>query len=500
MANVEIPGDGVLDCDAVMVGAGVMSATVATLLTELAPTLRVEVFERLDRVAGESSDARNNAGTGHAALCELNYTPDHGGSIDVAKALKVAQCFEASKQFWAWLVAEGTLAPGFITSVPHVSFVTGADDVDFLRRRHAALVTHPLFASMRFSDDRDEIAGWMPLVMEGRAPGVPVAATRSHLGTDADFGALTRGLFAHLERARGVVPWLSHEVTEIAREGDGRWVLTVADAALGVSRRVRAPFVFLGAGGGALPLLEASNIAEGRGYAGFPVSGQWLVCRAPSVIARHGVKVYGKAAVGAPPMSVPHLDTRFIDGERALLFGPFAGFSTKFLKEGSYLDLPRSVTADNLVSLLGAGAANVALTRYLIAQVTQSFEDRIEALRAYLPAARAEDWELSVAGQRVQVIRRDEEDGGRLEFGTEIVCARDNSLAALLGASPGASTSVSVALDLLTDCFPALMASGEARAKLAEMIPSWGRDFDADAALLADVRARAHAALGLDAP
>jgi malate dehydrogenase (quinone) len=139
MANVEIPGDGVLDCDVVMVGAGVMSATVATLLTVLDPSCTVEIFERLDHVAGESSDARNNAGTGHAALCELNYTPERGGTVDITKAVKVMECFEVSKQLWAWLVAQGSLDAGFITSVPHVSFVTGAADVDFLRRRHAAL-------------------------------------------------------------------------------------------------------------------------------------------------------------------------------------------------------------------------------------------------------------------------------------------------------------------------------------------------------------------------
>lgn len=501
MANVEIPGDGVLDCDAVLVGAGVMSATVATLLTALDPSLKLEVFERLDRVAGESSDARNNAGTGHAALCELNYTPERDGAIDLTKAVKVMECFEVSKQLWAWLAARGSLDPGFIASVPHVSFVTGAADVDFLRRRHAALVERPLFASLRYADDRAEIARWCPLVLEGRAADEPVAATWSHLGTDVDFGALTRGLFRHLARDHGVTPWLGHDVRAVTRDADGRrWVLTVEDRALGIARRVRAPFVFLGAGGGALPLLDASDIPEGAGYAGFPVSGQWLVCRDPALVARHGAKVYGKAAVGAPPMSVPHLDTRFIDGERALLFGPFAGFSTKFLKEGSYLDLPLSVTLDNLVPLLGAGAANVALTRYLIGQVTQSFEDRIAALRAFLPTARAEDWALTVAGQRVQVIRRDEEDGGRLEFGTELVTAGDRSLAALLGASPGASTAVSVALELLGECFPALLEAAAARGRLAELIPSWGRRLDDDPELLARVRRETHAALGLAAP
>jgi malate dehydrogenase (quinone) len=342
----------------------------------------------------------------------------------------------------------------------------------------------------------------MPLVMNARDPGEPVAATRSDLGTDVNFGALTRALFEHLRRTRGVDVWLSHEVRSLEREGgrEGRWVAHITDETLDLDRVVRAPFVFIGAGGGALELLDASGIEEGEGYGGFPVSGQWLVCRNEALIARHAAKVYGKAKVGTPPMSVPHLDTRVIDGRRGLLFGPFAGFSTKFLKEGSYLDLPRSITADNLVPLVSAGIRNLALTRYLIEQVTQSFEDRIEALREFIPDARPEDWELSVAGQRVQVIKKDEAEGGKLEFGTEIISAKDNSLAALLGASPGASTSVSIALDLLADCFPERMATPEAQARLRAMIPSYGRKLDDDEALLRAVREASHRTLGLALP
>lgn len=501
MRTEEVPGDGVLDCDVILIGGGIMSATVAVLLKELAPDLRLEIFERLDRVAGESSDARNNAGTGHAALCELNYTPEKNGAVDISKAVKVMECFETSKQLWAWLVRQGHLGDpsSFITSVPHLSFVTG-DDVAFLRKRHAALAARPLFASMRYSERREDLTAWMPLVMEGRDPAEPVAATWSPLGTDVNFGALTRALFAHLRAAHGTDVWLQHEVKTLSRDDEGRWVARVVDETLGLERLVRAGFVFIGAGGGALDLLDASDIAEGSGYAGFPVSGQWLVCTNESIIARHHAKVYGKAKVGAPPMSVPHLDARLIDGKRELLFGPFAGFSTKFLKEGSYLDLARSVTADNILPMLGAGIQNLALTRYLIAQVTQSFEDRIEALREFMPDARADEWTLSIAGQRVQVIKRDEEDLGRLEFGTEIISAKDNSLAALLGASPGASTSVSIALDVLADCFPELIAAEGARARLVAMIPSYGRHLDADEALLREVRRSSHEALGLTPP
>ncbi|MBN8616291.1 MAG: malate dehydrogenase (quinone) [Deltaproteobacteria bacterium] len=494
--------DEVPQCDVLLVGAGIMSATVATLLRELDPTLRVELFERLDRPAGESSHARHNAGTGHAALCELNYTPEKNGTIDITKAVQVMERFEISKQLWGWLVENGALpAPEtFIRSVPHLSFVTGEDDARFLRRRHEALGAHPLFSGMEHSEDLAVLRGWMPLVIEGRRDDGPVAATRSHLGTDVDFGAITCGMLAHLERAHRVMPYFSHEVRDVARADDGGWEVEVRDLSLDLDRTFRAKFVFLGAGGGALDLLHESEIEEARGYGGFPVSGLWLVCKNPDVVARHAAKVYAKAKVGAPPMSVPHLDTRFIDGRRELLFGPFAGFSTKFLKEGSYLDLPTSLRLDNLLEMIGAGLHNLPLTRYLLDEVTQSFASRIEALRELVPDARAEDWELEVAGQRVQVIKHDDDDWGRLEFGTEIVSAKDNSLAALLGASPGASTSVSVALDLLLDCFPERMESAAWKSKLEEMIPGYARSLSNEPTLARALRETSHRRLRLDPP
>lgn len=487
-----------VECDVLLIGAGIMSATVGALLKELDPGLSVVVLERLDRVAGESSHAMNNAGTGHSALCEINYTPRGAdGAIDVRKAVKVMECFEVSRQFWSYLARRpGFTSPRrFVRPVPHMSFVWGEDDATFLRHRFDALIECPLFHGMRYSEHRDDLAEWMPLVMEARDPEQPVAATRSDLGTDVDFGALTRALFDHLLCTHGVGVSFGHEVQSLARDASGRWVAEAE--ADGTTRRVRAKFVFIGAGGAALTLLDRSDIPEGDGYGGFPVSGEWLVCKNPALVARHDAKVYGKAKVGAPPMSMPHLDTRYIDGKRSLMFGPFAGFSTRFLKEGSYLDLPRSITADNLRSMLGAGLNNLSLTKYLIGQVTQSFEDKVEALLEYVPFAQPEDWELAVAGQRVQVIKKDDEDGGRLEFGTEIISAKDNSLAALLGASPGASTAVSIALDLLVDCFPEGMETPAWRRKLAEMIPSYGRRLSDDRALAQRLRAHSHEALGL---
>lgn len=490
-----------MDCDVLLIGAGIMSATVAVLLNELDPGLKIEVLEKLDRVAGESSHARNNAGTGHSALCELNYTSARAdGSIDITKAIHVMESYEVSKQLWAWLASRKSLTPpaSFIHAVPHMSFVWGDEDVAFLRRRFEALSSCALFDGMEHSDDRKKLERWMPIVMDSRAPEQSVAATRSDLGTDVDFGALTRGLFAHLQRHHGVGVRLEHEVHSLTRDGDGRWVARMKPGAEGVARPpVRARFVFIGAGGGALTLLEKCEIPEGNSYGGFPVSGEWLVCTNPALIERHRAKVYGRAKMGAPPMSVPHLDSRFIEGKRELMFGPFAGFSTKFLKEGSYLDLPLSITADNLWPLIGAGLHNLALTRYLLGQVTQTFDDKMRALREFVPYASDEDWDLEIAGQRVQVIKKDEADGGRLEFGTEIVSAADNTIAALLGASPGASTSVSIALDLLADCFPEPMKTPAWQNKLVEMVPSYGQRLSEDTALATRVRSHSHELLQL---
>ena len=489
------------DCDVLLIGAGIMSATLGVFLKELDPTLKVEIFERLDRVAAESSDALNNAGTGHSALCELNYTPENpDGTIDISKALKIVESFEVSKQFWSYLFQHGYMGSprDFINSIPHMSFVWGDEDVEYLRKRHDAMTKHHLFRGMEYSKDHVTLRDWMPLVMHGRDESLPVAATHMPIGTDVNFGALTRALFSHLKGQHDVDVYLKHEVHHLHKNTEGIWKVGVTDLANGHSRNIHSRFVFIGAGGGSLPLLEKSDIHEGKGFGGFPVSGQWLICKNKEVIEKHHAKVYGKAAVGSPPMSVPHLDTRVIDGEKALLFGPFAGFSTRFLKEGSLMDLPLSIHLDNIISMLGAGAHNIPLTKYLIDQVRQSPEDRFKALQEYFPEAKFEDWELANAGQRVQVIKRDQKEGGVLEFGTEVVHAEDGSIAALLGASPGASTSVSIMLSLIEACFAARVKSPEWQAKLKEMIPSYGLSLSHDEALAAATRKRTHEILGLE--
>jgi malate dehydrogenase (quinone) len=479
-----------IQTDVVLIGAGIMSATLGVLLKELQPELSIQIFERLDVMAAESSDAWNNAGTGHSAFCELNYTPElPDGSIETAKATKIAESFEVSKQFWAYLVQQNLLGspPEFIKTIPHMSFVWGEKNVEYLRKRYNALQQCHLFKGMQYSEDPAVLKEWIPLVMEGRDPAEKVAATRMEIGTDVNFGALTRSMFGHLQTQENVSLHFNHEVRDLEKEG-AFWRITVKDLENGKKRDILSNFVFIGAGGGSLPLLLKSDIPEGKGFGGFPVSGQWLKCTNPDVIKKHQAKVYGKAAVGSPPMSVPHLDTRMIEGKKALLFGPYAGFSTKFLKNGSFFDLPMSIKVNNIKPMLAAGIHNIPLTKYLIDQVRQSPEDRLEALREYLPTARMEDWELEVAGQRVQVIKKDEQQGGVLEFGTEVVSAADGSIAALLGASPGASTAVSIMLSLLKRCFQDKLATAEWQRKLKQMIPSYGQSLADNAQLCEEIR------------
>ncbi|MEA5429350.1 MULTISPECIES: malate:quinone oxidoreductase [Arcicella] len=485
--------------DVVLIGAGIMSATLGALLKELQPDLSIEVFERLDIAAAESSDAWNNAGTGHSAFCELNYTPQlPDGSVEISKAIAIAESFEVSKQFWSYLVQKrNDVSPeAFIKSTPHMSFVWGEKNVEYLHKRFTRLQESHLFNGMIYSEDPQQLSEWMPLVMEGRNPEEKVAATRMDLGTDVNFGSLTRIMFEDLQHDQNVSIHFNHEVRKLKKK-DGFWKIKVKDLTTGEKRVVRAKFVFIGAGGGSLPLLEKAAIPEGKGFGGFPVSGQWLKCVNPEIIERHNAKVYGKAAVGSPPMSVPHLDTRMIDGKKALLFGPYAGFSTRFLKNGSLLDLPLSIKPNNIYPMISAGLDNIPLTKYLIDQVRQSPEDRLVALRDYLPNAKMEDWELETAGQRVQVIKKDPKHGGILEFGTEVVSAADGSIAALLGASPGASTAVSIMLTLLERCYPEQLKSGEWQEKLKQMIPSFGESLSKNAELSENIRMQTAEALQL---
>ncbi|WP_047985822.1 malate:quinone oxidoreductase [Ornithinibacillus californiensis] len=461
--------------DVILIGAGIMSATLGSLLKELVPEWEITVFEQLDKPGEESSNEWNNAGTGHAALCELNYTPEkQDGSIDITKAIAINEQFQLSRQFWSYLVNQKLIhnPQEFIMPLPHMSLVHGENNVEFLKKRFEALSNSPLFKGMEFSDDPEKLKEWIPLIMEGRKAEEALAATKIDSGTDVNFGALTRTLFDHLQEKNVKVNY-KHSVKNMNRTSDGSWEVKVKNLESGTVERHTAKFVFLGAGGGSVHLLQKSGIPEGKGIGGFPVSGLFLVCNNPEVIEKHQAKVYGKAKVGAPPMSVPHLDTRYIDNKRSLLFGPFAGFSPKFLKTGSYLDLFLSIKLHNIINMIGGGLKNLGLTKYLIQQVLLSKEKRIEELREFIPDAKSEDWDIVVAGQRVQVIKETEAGGkGTLQFGTEVVNAADGSIAALLGASPGASTAVDVMLKVLSRCFPERMPEWEP--KIKEMIPSYG--------------------------
>jgi malate dehydrogenase (quinone) len=485
--------------DVVLIGGGIMSATLGAFIKQLEPNWTISLFERLDEAGLESSGPWNNAGTGHAALCELNYSPAaKDGSVDPSKALHINEQFQLTRQFWSHLVSDKLIGSpkGFINTVPHMSFVIGDANADFLKTRYEALKPNALFRSMEYSEDHAKISKWAPLIVKGRDAKQRIAATRAAEGTDVDFGALTRELTTYLGN-NGVEINFGHDVNGIRRAPGGGWDLTLKHKRSGEHGNIRAKFVFVGAGGGALHLLQASGIPESKGYGGFPVSGQFFRCTDETIAGQHSAKVYGQASVGAPPMSVPHLDTRYVHGKRSLLFGPYAGFSTNFLKNGSYLDLPLSIRPSNIIPMLAVAKDNMDLTAYLVKEVAKRHGDKVEALREYYPEAEDGDWELITAGQRVQIIKKDPKKGGVLQFGTEVIAARDGSIGALLGASPGASTAVPIMIELLQKSFPKNFRGWQS--KLKEMMPGYGIKLNDNPELAAQLEAETAKTLRLEA-
>jgi malate dehydrogenase (quinone) len=487
--------------DILLIGAGIMSATLGSVLKALEPTLEIALFETLHDCALESSEGWNNAGTGHAANCELNYTPQRkDGTVDISEALEVNTEFDISRQLWSYLVSNGAIPDPrtFINPCPHMSLVWGDENVAFLRARYKEMSAHHCYHGMEYSEDHGKIGQWVPLVMEGRGKAQPLAATRMITGADVDYGALTHLLISHLQAQPGFSIHYKQRVVGLKRQQDGRWEATVEDVETGDTRNVSAKFVFVGAGGGALDLLQKSDIPEGRGYGGFPVHGIWLRCDVDAVSARHQAKVYGKAAHGSPPMSVPHLDTRIIGGKRSLLFGPYAGFSTKFLKHGSYSDLFRSVELGNILPMLAVARDDWQLSEYLIGQVMQTGAQQFATLKQFYPHAQRPEWREAVAGQRVQIIKPDPKATGVLEFGTELVASADKSLVALLGASPGASTAAFIAMEVLQKCFDNELATGGWLDRLKTIIPTYGVDLKKDAVACRNIRAKTAAVLKLE--
>ena len=488
--------------DVVLIGSGIMSSHLGALLKRLDPGLRIQLYEVTDGLAQESSDGWNNAGTGHAGICELSYTPkrEADGSVDVNKAIGIFEQFEHSKQFWSYAVATGMAdqPKEFINPVQHISFVHGNEQVDFLKARHAGMVAHHFFREMEYTTDRAKIAGWAPLLLKGRGD-VPIAATKLDAGTDVNFGAISRQLLCWLGQQEGCGMAPGHRVVGLKKISTG-WEVSAKELATGTIRVSRAKFVFVGAGGGSLPLLQKSGIPEAQGLGGFPIGGQWLVCDNPEIVAQHRAKVYGQALDAAPTMAVPHLDTRILDGKQTLLFGPFAAWTTKFLhKKGSITDLPCSIRPHNIATLLKIGIHNFDLVRYLVQQGTQSMQARMEVLHVFYPAAQAEDWKLIDAGIRVQAIKKTDGEAGIVHYGTEVITDAARTISALLGASPGASVSVNIVIGVIKQCFPHLLASPGAHARMKEMVPTYDEDIKlpANADRFRAVRQRSDEILGL---
>ena len=476
--------------DVILIGAGVLSTTFGSMLNELEPNWNIKLYERLDRPGDESSNERHNAGTGHAALCELNYTvqqPD--GSIDIEKAKEINEQFEISKQFWGYLVKNNYIENPreFIHPLPHISFVRGKNNFKFLKDRYEAMKNFPMFDNIEYTEDIEEMRKWIPLMMQGHSANDIMAASKINEGTDVNFGELTRKMARNLEKSPQVEVQYHHEVLDFNQRNDGKWEVQIRNVNTGETQTQLADYVFIGAGGAAIPLLQKTGIPESKHLGGFPITGQFLTCTNPNVIEEHDAKVYGKEPPGTPPMTVPHLDTRFINGQKTLLFGPFASIGPKFLKYGSNLDLFKSVKPSNITTLLSAAAKNLPLLKYSFDQILMTKEGCMNHLRTFYPEARDEDWQLYTAGKRVQVIKDTEEYGkGFIQFGTEVVNSEDHSVIALLGESPGASTSVSVALEVLEKNFSEYKNDWEP--KIQKMIPSYGKSLIEDVDLMRKTR------------
>jgi len=264
-------------------------------------------------------------------------------------------------------------------------------------------------------------------------------------------------------------------VTNVEKQADGRWLVSTKSVSTGTGiGKYLTKFVFVGAGGWALLMLQKAGIPQVRGYMALPVTGDWAICQNPQVVKQHHVKVYAPGAPGAPPMSMPHLDYRTIAGKEALLFGPFGSITFKFLRYGSNFDALKALKCHNICSTIGALSKNLSLAVMLMKDVFKSGAGKLRDVRHYYPEANPEDWTLIPAGVRAQIIKKDPKSGkGMLQFGTEVVTNDEGTIVGLLGASPGASTCVTVALDTLEKCFSNKKEWDKWLPKLRTMITSW---------------------------
>jgi malate dehydrogenase (quinone) len=485
----------IFETDVLVVGSGIMGATLASILKEIEPTLRVDIVEALNTPALESSHAYNNAGTGHAGYCELNYTPLlPNNKIDIQKAIQINAGFEMSLQYWSYLTKKYRLflPDKFIKRVPHISLVNGDKNIAYLKKRYFALKNNPLFKTIEFSSNFKTIEKWIPLLKSKKSV-KKYAATKVESGTDVDFGEITFQLISILKTKKNFYLRTEHKVLDLNEDEDGSWLAKLND-----DKEIKSKFVFIASGGNSLKLLQKTKVFEQIGYAGFPISGQWLVCKDPLVVAMHSAKVYGKADIGSPPMSMPHLDLRIINGEKILMFGPFASLTSKFLISGSFFDLISSVKFHNLKTLCIVFLKEWPLLIYLIKQNLKTHKNRMSDLRQFYPDAKSNDWHLEDAGIRVQIMKKTKKDGPKLEFGTEIIYSKQNNLAALLGASPGASISVQSMIHVVEKCLIKKERLSRWKSKIKKMIPSYDLDLEKNPKLLKKIRSTNQKILGIN--
>ena len=478
-----------------LIGGGIMSLTLGVLINEIYPDYPINLIEKLSDISLESSSALNNAGTGHAGYCELNYTPqEKNGEINISRAININEMFENSLEFWAYLETKYKFfdCKKFLKKTPHISFVKGDKNIIFLKSRYESLKKQPLFKEMEFSDDPKIIHQWAPLLNFKNEKKERYAATRVEHGTDINFGEISIQLLNLLKKNKKFHLYTNSNVEKISVLKDGLIDLKIKNQINKNIIEIKSNRIFIGAGGQSIALLQKMGLKETNGYAGFPISGKWLICNNKEIVKRHNAKVYSQVFDNAPPMSIPHLDLREIDGKQYLLFGPFAGFTFKFLKQGSNLDLPKSIRINNIRSLIIVFLKNFSLLIYLIKQSLMNHASRMKQLRYFYEDAKDSDWKLLDAGKRVQIIKNCPFEGSKLEFGTEIIFSQNKRICALIGASPGASISANA----MSKVFIGMFGKNK-YVNLKKIISSYGSNLNSSSMKTKKFRTKIYTKIGL---